>query len=184
MDGFEWNKVFMGIILALLVGKLSGKVADLLVNPNTDIANAYSHGDTTPEAVKGAGAPAPQDVLEPIEPLLAAANIAEGEKIAKKCLQCHSLEKGGANKIGPHLWEVVNRPIAHAEGFAYSSAAQDAGKAGKVWDYHNLNAFLHKPKEFLNGTKMAFIGVKNTKERADLIAYLRTLADSPAPLPK
>ncbi|MCA0370045.1 MAG: cytochrome c family protein [Proteobacteria bacterium] len=182
MDGFEWNKVLMGLILALLIGKVSGKVAELLVHPDLSAPNVYSHGDAD-QGTKGGAAPAAEDVLEPIEPLLASANVQEGEKIAKKCLQCHVLEKGGANKQGPHLWDVVNRPIAHDTTFTYSDGAMAIGKEGKKWDYANLNAFLHKPRNFIKGTKMSFVGVSKTQERADLIAYLRTLSDSPAPLP-
>lgn len=182
MDGFEWNKVLMGLILALLIGKLSGKAGDILVSPDLKQANPYSHGDDAPPST-GGPAPAAEDVLEPIEPLLASANVAEGQNIAKKCLQCHVLEKGGANKQGPHLWDVVNRPIAHSENFTYSSGAQEMGKAGKKWDYQDLNAFLHKPKDYIKGTKMAFVGLKKTQDRANLVAYLRTLSDNPAPLP-
>ena len=182
MDGFEWNKVLMGLILALLLGKLSGKAGEILVSPDLKQANPYSHGDEEPVS-KGGPAPSTEDVLEPIEPLLASANVAEGQNIAKKCLQCHILDKGGANKQGPHLWDVVNRPIAHVEDFTYSPGAQEMGKIGKKWDYQDLNAFLHKPKDFIKGTKMAFVGVKKTQDRANLIAYLRTLSDNPVPLP-
>lgn len=183
MDGFEWNKVLMGLILALLIGKISGKVSEMLVHPDLSAPNVYSHGDADTGSKGGAGAPAAADVLEPIEPLLASANIQEGEKISKKCLQCHVLEKGGANKQGPHLWDVVNRPIAHISDFTYSDGASALGKEGKKWDYASLNAFLDKPRNFIKGTKMSFVGVSKTQERANLIAYLRTLSDSPAPLP-
>ena len=100
--------------------------------------------------------------------------------MAKKCTSCHGLDKGGANKVGPNLWGVVNRDIGAHEGFAFSEAL--TGKEG-VWDYEQLNAFLANPKTYAPGTKMAFAGVGKDAERADLIAYLRSLADQPAPLP-
>ena len=100
---------------------------------------------------------------------------------AKKCAACHSFDKGGANKVGPDLWGVVNRPIASHEGFSYSEAL--AGKSGDAWDYDHLNEFLTSPKAYAPGTKMSFAGISKDTERADVIAYLRTLADEPAPLP-
>ena len=100
--------------------------------------------------------------------------------MAKKCLQCHALGKGEANRIGPHLWDVVNQPQAKVEGFSYSSSAQ---KLKGAWTYDDLNQFLYNPRKYLPGTKMSFAGVKNDQERANLIAYLRTLSDAPPALP-
>jgi cytochrome c len=112
--------------------------------------------------------------------LLAQADPAAGEKAARKCAACHSFEFGGPNKIGPVLHDVVGRDVASVEGFTYSGALQD--KDG-VWDYQALNAFLANPREWAPGTKMAFVGVKKDEERADLIAYLRSITDDPPPLP-
>ena len=101
--------------------------------------------------------------------------------MAKKCAACHSFEQGGPNKIGPGLWGVVNRPVGGAADFAYSDVM--AGHGG-AWDYESLDAFLTNPKEWAPGTKMAFAGLKKPKDRANLILYLRSLADSPEPLPE
>jgi cytochrome c len=113
--------------------------------------------------------------------LLAAADPAAGEKAARKCAVCHSFEQGGAAKLGPPLWGVVGRDIASVEGFAYSDAL--ASHEG-VWDYDKLGAFLTDPKDWAPGTKMAFAGIRKKDELAAVIAYLRSLADNPEPLPE
>ena len=98
---------------------------------------------------------------------------------------CHTAEQGGANKIGTEPFGIVNRPIASHEGFAYSAPMKEFSQGGSVvWDYDHLNHFLAGPKAYVKGTAMGFAGVKKDDERANLIAYLRTLADSPAPLPE
>ena len=122
---------------------------------------------------------------KPIGPLLATADVKAGEAIFKKCAACHTGDKGGANKVGPNLWGIVNRPVASHEGYSYSAgmkAFSDGGKA--VWDYDHLNGFLTAPKAYVKGTAMGFGGLKKIEDRAALIAYLRTLADAPAPLPQ
>jgi len=103
-----------------------------------------------------------------------------GQKEARKCAACHSLDKGGKNKVGPHLWDVVGRNVATAEGFKYSNALTDIGG---TWSYEKLDAFLTAPRDYASGTRMTFAGIKDAAERADLIAYLRTLSDNPKPLP-
>lgn len=180
MDGFEVNKILMAIILALLIGKGAGKISEILIHPQQLTQNAYIIEGVEEESTASAASGKTEDKLEPVEPLLAKADVENGEKIAKKCLQCHSFEKGGASKVGPNLWGIVQARFAHISGYSYSQALND--KKGQ-WTYENLNAFLHKPKDFVKGTKMAFVGIKKTRERADLIAYLRTLSDSPHALP-
>lgn len=179
MDGFEWNKVLMGLILALLVGKVSGKLADVLIAPDVTVENAYVFAEVKQDkkAVKQ------EEVLSPIEPLLAAADPEAGQSVARKCLQCHSFEKDGKNKVGPNLWNIVNTPYGQVEGYAYSKPLKAAQAQGKKWDYEALNGFLYKPKKYLKGTKMAFVGLKKPQDRANLIAYLRSLSDAPTPLP-
>ena len=98
-----------------------------------------------------------------------------------KCKACHNAEKGGANQVGPNLWNVVGAPIAHHEGFPYSAAL--AGKSGEKWTYDELNIYLTSPKAFAPGTKMTFAGLSKPEDRANVIAFLRTRSDSPPPLP-
>lgn len=120
----------------------------------------------------------------PIATLLASADAAAGETVFKKCTSCHTADKGGANKVGPNLFGLVERPVASHEGFGYSAGMKDFSQGGSVtWTFENLNHFLTAPKKFIAGTAMGFAGIKKEDERANLIAYLRTLSDSPVALP-
>lgn len=119
-----------------------------------------------------------------IATLLASADAKAGEAVFKKCQACHDGSKGGPNKVGPNLYGVVERPVASHEGFAYSAAMKDFSKGGsEKWTFENLNHFLIAPKKLVPGTAMGFAGLKKDEERANLIAYLHTLADAPVPLP-
>lgn len=118
----------------------------------------------------------------PIATLLASADAAAGEKVAKRCSSCHSFDEGGANKVGPALWDIVNRDMGAAAGFGYSGALTEYG-AGKKWTYEELNGFLKKPKDYIKGTSMGFAGLKKPADRANIIAYMRAQSGNPAPLP-
>ncbi len=104
-------------------------------------------------------------------PVLADGHIKKGEKVYRKCRACHGT-KAGEKKIGPTLFGIYGRKAAAVEGFKYSEAMR---ASGIVWDDEALDKFLHKPRKFLKGTKMSFGGVRKAGERADLIAYLKTL---------
>jgi cytochrome c len=122
----------------------------------------------------------PPAEIAPVAPLLAAANPDNGKTKFRLCAACHTPAEGGKNLVGPNLWNIVNRPRAAAAGFAYSPAMKSKGGE---WSYEDLNAFLANPKQFLPQTKMAFAGMPKPEDRADMIAYLRSLSPSPAPLP-
>lgn len=179
MSSMEFNKLSGAVLLGGLIAMMSGFIADVLVEPEHLEQNAY----VVDTSAVTAAAPAEEGPAEPepIAPLLAAADPAAGERASRACASCHSFEKGGANKVGPNLWGVVGGPHGHMEGFAYSSAIKDM--PGN-WDYEALNHFLLNPKAYAPGTKMNFAGIKKAEDRANLIAWLRTQADEPAPLPQ
>ncbi|MFN7709603.1 MAG: c-type cytochrome [Holosporales bacterium] len=181
MDGFRLNQIFMAILIALVVSKSGNLIAERLVAPKMLEKDIY----IVEGVVEGAAATTPvaatSDQVEDIEPLLAAANIENGKNVAKKCVQCHTFEKGEPNKVGPNLYNIVENKVAHLDNYAYSAAMK---AKGGTWTYASLNKYLHSPSKYVPGTKMAFAGLKKTQERADLIAYLRTLSDAPHPLPK
>ena len=126
---------------------------------------------------------APEVAATPIAVLLASADAAAGEAAFKKCASCHTVDKG-ANKVGPNLYDLVDRPIATHEGFSYSAAMTEFSQGGTVlWTWDHLNEFLLAPKKHIPGTAMGFAGLKKDDERANLIVYLHTMADSPVALP-
>ena len=177
----ETNKIFGAIILALLLLALFSKTGEMLVHPNYPEETAYKI-DAPEEGIQNESS---KEVVDPFEnlpdilSLLQTASLENGEKLSKKCSTCHSFESGGANKAGPNLWNLINRKKASKEGFAYSAALVEFGGD---WSYSELNKFFLKPKKYIEGTKMNFNGLKKDSDRADLIIWLRSLSDSPAPL--
>jgi len=122
----------------------------------------------------------PSGASSGIGALLAAADIGAGQKAFKKCKSCHSADKGGKNKVGPNLWDIVGNAKASKQGYKYSGALKGLGGE---WTYNDLDGFLANPRGFAKGTKMSFSGVKKEGQRATLIVYLRSLSDQPKPLP-
>ena len=117
---------------------------------------------------------------QPIEAYLAKADPAKGQQVYNKCMACHNADKGGANQLGPNLWDVVGEPIGQGKGFAFSDAL---AKKGGTWNWDNLSQWLSSPRNFAPGTKMTFAGLGNPQDRADVIAFLNTHSDAPKPLP-
>ncbi len=177
---FEANKIAGAILAAMILAMVSGMVANMLVHPKTLEKPVYAvaGGETTAAATTTSAPAGP----EPIAPLLASADIDAGKDKAKLCTTCHSFEKGGPNRIGPNLYGVVGEPIAAPRGdFAFSDALKQKGQ-GQTWTADNLNEWLWKPQSFAHGTKMTFIGLPKAQDRANVIAYLNSLSDSPKPL--
>lgn len=183
MDSFEFNK-FIGALLGTVFVVFSiSLLSDAIFASPVPEKPGFAIQAVEEAPAGGEAAAAVEE--QPIAVLLASAKPEAGEAVFKKCTACHSGEKGGPNKVGPDLWGIVNRPIASHEGFAYSAAMKEFSQGGSVvWDYDHLNQFLASPKGLIKGTAMGFAGVKKPEERADLIAYLRTLADTPVPLPE
>jgi cytochrome c len=179
MDTFEINKILGALLGTLMLTLALSIVAGGIFAPKMPAKPGYEIAVVEQPAAGGAQAAAQPD--EPIETLLAKADPQKGANSARKCLVCHTFEKGGPNKVGPDLYGVVGRPRGSHPGFAYSTAMKS--KPGE-WTFEDLNKFLANPRTFIPGTSMAFIGLNRPSERGDVIAYLNTLSDNPKPLPK
>jgi len=179
MASLEMNKVAAAVLTAGIVAMLSGFIAKQLVHPEAIHEDAYPIA--VPEGQAPAAAAPQEPVIEPVLPLLANADPAKGQALTKACQACHSFEQGGPNKVGPNLYNIVGAPHAHAEGFNYSSAMQ--ALHDKPWTYSTLNHFIAGPRNYIPGTRMTYAGMRSVEQRADLIAYLRTLSPDPKPLP-
>lgn len=184
MDSFEFSKIAAAVLLALLV-IVGSRTYIQGRHPHYDEAAGYQLPAPPPEeAAPAAGAAAEKGpAFDPaaVVALIAKAKPDAGKQALGKCLACHTADKAAASKAGPNLWNVVNRKPGTREDFKGYSDGMKA--KGGEWSYEHLAAFIHSPKTYLPGTKMGFNGVSKPEELADIIAYLRTLADSPAPLP-
>ena len=103
---------------------------------------------------------------------MAAGDAAKGAKVFKKCKVCHTANKGGKNRVGPNLFGIAGAKAGAVKGYKYSKVMKGSGL---TWDDATLDKFLTKPKKFLKGTKMGFAGLKKAGQRADVIAYLKSL---------
>jgi cytochrome c len=177
-DPLLGNKIAGAILGSLLLAMSLNVVSGIIYTPKKPAIPGYDLPAPEPDAAGGGGDQQAQ--AEPLPVLLASADPAKGQAAAKKCVSCHTFGKGEPNKIGPNLYNVVGRPKAAAEGFAFSAALK--GKGGD-WTFENLDAFIANPKGYAPGTIMAFAGVGNPKERADLLRYMQASADNPVPLP-
>ncbi len=115
-----------------------------------------------------------------IKELLAMGDAQHGEKVFKKCSACHMIASGGKNMIGPNLWGVLGRKIGVVSDYKYSKALT---AYGKEWTFGEMSGFLTKPSAHIKGTKMAFAGLKNEKDRASVILFMNSKSDSPLPTP-
>ncbi|MBO1076582.1 c-type cytochrome [Roseomonas marmotae] len=176
----EANKAFAAVLTAGIAFMVAGFIGKQIVHPKQLEKTAIAI-EGVPAA--GGGAPAQEEpALPEVGPLLAAANADNGRQIAGRlCSACHTFEDGQANKVGPNLYGVVGGPHAHRPDFNYSPAM--AALKEKPWGYEEMNHFLAAPARYIRGTRMAFAGIRNAEQRADVIAYLRTLSANPQPLP-
>lgn len=181
MDSFEWNKVFGGVLAAVLfIVSLNLVVEGVMTPEKSDKVGMAVAVAEEPGHDGGASGPAAPEGPPDWGTVLPAADVAAGEIVHKKCLTCHDFTNGGPNKIGPNLWGVVGNKHAHRPDYTYSAAM--SGVQGN-WDYDALNAFLTNPKAAVPGTKMAFAGISRTQDRVNLIAWLRAQSDAPAAIP-
>ena len=170
----SFNTMAGCFLASALFAMVLGKVSNALIDPH----HLEKPAIAVPEAAADAG-PVPSAELTPIGPKLKDANVQHGEALFKQqCFTCHTIDKGGVNKVGPNQWDILGRKKASHEGFSYSSALQ---QKGGEWSYEDINHMIFKPQAFVRGTKMAFAGLAKEQDRADVIAYLRTMHDDPKP---
>ncbi len=180
MNGFELNKIAAAILLAGVITMSISIVTEVLYEPERTLEKRGYEIAGAEEAAPTGGAPAAPAKPVDIALYMAAGDAAAGEVLFKKCAICHDVSKGGPNKIGPNLWGALGRDVGKHEGFAYSDAI---GKHGGHWGYQELSEFLTAPAKYAKGTKMAFVGLAKPEERANMIAYLRSMGDTQLPLP-
>ena len=181
MSGLEVNKILASIILAILVVTVIGHLGDIIVDLDHHEMEETAYKIDVPDTGEINSEVVPkEEIIEPISLLLASASLEKGEKLFKKCSACHNYEKDSVNKVGPNLWNLINRPKANVEGFAYSKVLAEYGGE---WTFEELAEFLYKPKKFAKGTKMNFAGLKKVQDRANIVLFLREQAENPVPLP-
>jgi cytochrome c len=178
MDSFELNKVIGAILGTCIVLLVTSFAAGAIFAPVMPAKPGYEIA-VKEEAAAG-GKEAAAAASEPIEKLLQTASVEKGEAAAKKCAACHTFEKNGPNRVGPNLYGIIGDKKGEGRGFNFSAAMK---AKGGTWSYDDLNQFIANPKGFIPGTAMGFAGIQKDSERADVIDYLHTLADSPVPLP-
>ena len=179
MDSFELNKIIAAVLMVALLVIGLGKVADSIFHVKKPKSPAYQ---VDVESQLTSGTTEITKIVEKIDiaAIMALGDTVSGEKIFKKCAACHSINRGGKNKIGPALYNVVGRTVGGVDDYKYSKAL---ASYGKKWTFEELNGFLTKPSSYLKGTKMSYAGLRKEKDRASVIKYLNENGDSPKLLP-
>ena len=180
MDSFEINKIIAAILMVALLVIGIGKISGIIFYVEKPKTPGYA---VEIEEVASTTSSSTAEVTEKkvdIAALMAMGDIATGEKVFKKCAACHSIVKGGENKIGPALYNVVGRKVGGVSDYKYSKAL---ATYEKKWTFEELNGFLIKPAKWIKGTKMAYAGLRKEVDRASVIKYLNQSSDNPQPLP-
>jgi len=173
------NKIVVSILLAVILILGINKISDVIFYVEKPEKSAYQvasvSSTTTTETTSASSSSGSGEIMA----LLTSASVADGEKVFKKCAACHSIAKGGGNKIGPALWGVLGRQAGSVSDYKYSKAM---AAHGKTWSFEEINSFLIKPKDWIKGTKMSFAGLKKETDRAAVILYMNKNTDNPLPL--
>ena len=179
MDSFELNKIIAAVLMVALLVIGLGKIADGVFHVKKPENPGYKV-EVENQSPSSASQVASTEVKIDMVALMALGDSERGKKVFKKCAACHSINKGGGNKIGPALYNVVGRKVGGVEGYKYSKAL---ATYEKDWTFEELNGFLKKPATYLKGTKMAYAGLRKEIDRASIIKYLNQSGDNPKPLP-
>ena len=179
MDSFEINKIIAAVLLVALLIIGIGKISNLIFHVEKPKTPGFAVEVDQVVNTAGSSAEIIDEKID-IAALMAMGDVVSGEKIFKKCATCHSIAKGGKNKIGPALYNVVGRKVGGVNDYKYSKALAGYEKS---WTFEELNGFLLKPAKWIKGTKMAYAGLRKEKDRASIIKYLNQNSDSPQPLP-
>jgi len=172
------NKIIVSIVFAVILVLGINKITDLIYYVEKPEKSAYQVTTVTTESTSTETSSSSSESGN-IMSLFASTNSTEGAKVFSKCAACHSIAQGGGNKIGPSLWGVLGRKVGSLPDYKYSKAMTAYGKS---WSFEEMNGFLIKPKEWIKGTKMAFAGLKNEKDRAAIILYMNENTNNPLPL--
>jgi cytochrome c len=179
MKHYRLNQIAMAVLGALLL--FFG--AKTLINIAYEEHEPEQPGYVVPGTEEHPGGEVKPAGGDQLATLLASADPTRGADVAKKCAICHNFDKGGPNMIGPNLYGVLGRKVASHEGYEYSDALK--AKGDETWDYEKINHMIENPGAYVPGTKMAlFPGLPDAKQRADVLAFLRTKNDNPPPLPE
>ena len=174
------NKIIVSIVLAVILVLGINKITDVIFYVEKPEKSAYQVASVTTTVITTASETnSEKSASGNIMALFASTNAADGAKVFKKCAACHSITQGGGNKIGPALWGTLGRQAGSISDYKYSSAMV---AYGKIWSFEEMNGFLIKPKDWIKGTKMSFMGLKNAKDRAAVILYMNENTDSPLPI--
>ena len=174
------NKIIASIAITIILVLGINKITEIIFYVDKPEKSAYQIADVSTSKTTETTSENSQSIEEgDIIALIAAASAADGEKVFKKCAACHSIAKGGSNKIGPTLWGILGKQAGSAPDYKYSKAMTNHGKP---WSFEEMNGFLIKPKDWIKGTKMSFAGLKKESERAAVILYMNKNTDNPLSL--
>jgi len=183
MGDLFFNKVAGAIIAIGLIIMGLMELSNHLVHSETPETLAYSVDLSSTVTV---AATEEEEETGPVDfgLLLASADVSAGERVARRCASCHTFDDSRENRTGPYMWDVMGRTVAAVDGFGYSGAMEDYADGGAVaWGFQNMYDYLESPRNYVPGTAMSFAGLRDQDDRINILAYMRTLSDSPIDLP-